>query len=157
MDMADRFTHGLMMTFCLRLKKKSASLNTQDSSLTSKNWKIPMCWKPSKLWYPESWHFSSLWTKKIQTWTRWSPPSTQLRLKQPLTSLANIVRRGRGDVYHISICLPKIFVVWSACRLNNGTRRQLLHHDNVSVHISAHKDLVFPGLSPLGFLSVPRA
>ena len=39
----------LMMTFRLRLKKKSASQNTQDSSLTSKNWKIPMCWKPSKL------------------------------------------------------------------------------------------------------------
>ena len=31
-------------------KKKSASQNTQDSSLTSKSWKIPMCWKPSKLW-----------------------------------------------------------------------------------------------------------
>ena len=25
-------------------------LNTEDSSLTSKSWKIPMCWKPSKLW-----------------------------------------------------------------------------------------------------------
>ena len=41
----------LMMTFRLRLKKKkSASQNTQDSSLTSKSWKIPTCWKPSKLW-----------------------------------------------------------------------------------------------------------
>ena len=31
--------------------KKSASQNTQDSSFTSKSWKIPMYWKPSKLWY----------------------------------------------------------------------------------------------------------
>ena len=31
----------LMMTFRLRLKKKSASQNTQDSSLTSKSRKIP--------------------------------------------------------------------------------------------------------------------
>ena len=38
----------LMMTFRLHLKK-SASQNTQDSSLTSKSWKIPTCWKPSKL------------------------------------------------------------------------------------------------------------
>ena len=29
--------------------KKSASQNTQDSSLTSKSWKIPTCWKASKL------------------------------------------------------------------------------------------------------------
>ena len=28
--------------------KKSASQNTKDSSLTSKSWKIPTCWKPSK-------------------------------------------------------------------------------------------------------------
>ena len=40
----------LMMTFRLRLKQKSASQNTQDSSLTSKSWNIPTCWKPSKLW-----------------------------------------------------------------------------------------------------------
>ena len=39
----------LMMTFRLHLKKKLASQNTQDSSLTSKSWKIPTCWKPSKL------------------------------------------------------------------------------------------------------------
>ena len=39
----------LMITFRLGLKKKSASQNTQDSSLTSKNLKIPTCWKPSKL------------------------------------------------------------------------------------------------------------
>ena len=32
-----------MMTFHLRLKS-SGSQNTQDSSLTSKSWKIPMCW-----------------------------------------------------------------------------------------------------------------
>ena len=31
-------------------EKKSASQNTQDSSLTSKSWKIPMYRKPSKLW-----------------------------------------------------------------------------------------------------------
>ena len=31
-------------------EKKSASQNTQDSSLTSKSWKSSTCWKPSKLW-----------------------------------------------------------------------------------------------------------
>ena len=31
-------------------KKKSASQNTQDSSLTSKSWKIQTFWKASKLW-----------------------------------------------------------------------------------------------------------
>ena len=30
--------------------KESAGQNTQDSRLTSKSWKIPVCWKPSKLW-----------------------------------------------------------------------------------------------------------
>ena len=40
----------LMMTFHLRQKKESASQNTQDSSLISKSWKIPMCWKPSRIW-----------------------------------------------------------------------------------------------------------
>ena len=39
----------LMMTFHLRLKE-STSQNTQYLSLTSKSWKIPVCWKPSMLW-----------------------------------------------------------------------------------------------------------
>ena len=30
--------------------KELASQNTQDSSMTSKSWKIPTCWKPSELW-----------------------------------------------------------------------------------------------------------
>ena len=30
--------------------KESTSQNTQGSCLTSKNWKIPMCWKSSKPW-----------------------------------------------------------------------------------------------------------
>ena len=38
--------------FALKKKKKkqSASQDTQDSSLISKCWKIPMCWKPSRIW-----------------------------------------------------------------------------------------------------------
>ena len=32
------------------LPEKNQQARTQDSSLTSKSWEIPMCWKPSKLW-----------------------------------------------------------------------------------------------------------
>ena len=39
----------LMMTFHLLLSRFS-NQTTQDSSLISKNWNIPMWWKPSKLW-----------------------------------------------------------------------------------------------------------
>ena len=45
--------HLLMMIFHRRLKKKkkeSACQNTQDSSLNLQKLKIPMCWKPPKLW-----------------------------------------------------------------------------------------------------------
>ena len=69
------------------------SKNTQDSSLTSKSWKIPTCWKPSKLWWAGSLHLSASWATKIQTKIQWSPPSTQQWLKQPVRSSANIVRR----------------------------------------------------------------
>ena len=47
--------------------KKSASQNTQDSSLTSKSWKIPTCWKPSKLWQAGGLHLSPSWVMRIQT------------------------------------------------------------------------------------------
>ena len=42
----------LIMTFPISSlsEKESASKNTHNSSFTSKSWKIPMCWKPSKLW-----------------------------------------------------------------------------------------------------------
>ena len=35
-------------------------------------------------------------TMKTQTWIQWSPPSTQQRLKQPGSSLANVIRKIRG-------------------------------------------------------------
>ena len=75
--------------------KESASLNTQDLNLTSKSRKITMCWKPSKPWQAGSFHPSPSWTMKTQTWIKWSPPSAQLWLKQPVSSLANIVRRKK--------------------------------------------------------------
>ena len=55
--------------------KESASQNTQDSSLTSKSWKIPVCWKLCKLRQAGSLHLSPSWTMKIQTWIQWSPPA----------------------------------------------------------------------------------
>ena len=88
--------------------KESASLNTQDLNLTSKSRKITMCWKPSKPWQAGSFHPSPSWTMKTQTWIKWSPPSAQLWLKQPVSSLANIVRRKNpGSLQKFLICATK--------------------------------------------------
>ena len=53
---------------------------------------------PSRLWLVGGLHLSLSWTMKPQTWIQWSPPSTQQWLKQPVRSLANIVRRKKNWV-----------------------------------------------------------
>ena len=114
----------LMMTFHLRLKK-SASQNTQDSSLLSKNQTIPMCWKPSKLWQAGRLNLSPSWIKKMQTWTRWLPPSTQQWLKQPVRFLANTVRRRNpGSLQILLICATKRENWEKNSKGNNGEKKE---------------------------------
>ena len=84
----------LMMTYHLRLERISEPKHTR-LKFDLKSGKIPICWKPSKLWFAGSLHLSPSWTMKIQTWIQWSLPSTQQWLKQPVRSLANIVRRKK--------------------------------------------------------------
>ena len=79
--------------------KKSASQNTQDSSLTLKSWKIPMCWK----------HFQVMIGGKFAPHIIMNNEDTcmdsmiitfntaQQWLKQPVKSLAHIIRGKKRE------------------------------------------------------------
>ena len=80
--------------------KKISKRKLKYSSLTSKSWKIPLCWKLSKLKLVGSLNFSPSWTMKIQTWIQWLPPSTQQW--QLVGTLAIIIIRKKEKKTHLS-------------------------------------------------------
>ena len=81
----------LMMTFRLRLRRSSKPKHTRLKS-DLKKLKDPNVLEAFQTMIGGK--FAPL-TKKTQAWIQWSPPSPQQSLKQPVRSVANIVRRGK--------------------------------------------------------------
>ena len=115
--------------------KKNQQAKTK-SSLTTKNWEIPMCWKPSKLWWAGSLHHSPLLIMTMQTGIQWSPISTQMWLKQPVRTWQTSSEEKTLDTCRTSWSVQQKertekekIRAWRSCEIQGSEQQQQEKHE----------------------------